>query len=134
VAPLEKENPMNRRMLSTLAVCSALLAATAFIPAAQAGNVAWSVSVGGPGFAVSAGQPGFYGGYYRAPYLRPIARPNYRPWYGAAIVVPPVTYVRPRVIYPYYAPAPVVYAPRPIVYAQPYGYGYPYYAPGNGSY
>ena len=70
---------MNRRTLSTLAVCGALLAAAAFVPTAQAGNVAWSVSVGGPGFAVSAGQPGFYGGYYRAPYLRPIAHPYYRP-------------------------------------------------------
>jgi hypothetical protein len=118
---------MNRRLLSTVAASGALLAAAAFIPTAQAGNVAWSVSVGGPGFAVSAGQPGYYG----SPYLRPVARPYYRPWYGAAVVVPPVAYVRPRVIYPYY-PAPVVYAPRPIVYAQPYGY--PYYAPGSGSY
>ncbi len=125
---------MNRRILSTLAACGALLAAAAYIPVAQAGNVAWSVSVGGPGFAVSAGQPGFYRGYYRAPYLRPIARPYYRPWYGAALVVRPVALVRPRVIYPHYAPAPVVYAPRGIVYAQPYGYGYPYYAPGSGSY
>jgi len=127
---------MNRRILSTVAVCSALLAATAFVPTAHAGNVAWSVSVGGPGFAVSAGQPGYYGGrgYYGAPYLRPIARPYYRPWYGAAVVVPPVAYVRPRVIYPYYAPAPVAYAPRGMIYAQPYANGYPYYAPGSGSY
>jgi hypothetical protein len=118
---------MNRRIFSTLAVGGALLAATAFVPTAQAGNVGWSVSGGGPGFAVSAGQPGFYGGYYRAPYLRPIARPYYRPWYGAPVVVPPVAYVPPRVVYPYYAPAPVVYA-------QPYDYAYPPYVPGNGSY
>ncbi len=51
---------------------ASLLCRSGFVPTAQAGNVAWSVSVGGPGFAVSAGQPGFYGGYYRAPYyVRP---------------------------------------------------------------
>jgi len=97
---------MDRRKLVVLALSGALVAATAFIPAAQASNVAWSVSVGGPGFAVSAGEPAFYGGYgYGAPY-----RPYYRPWHRPAVVVPPVAY-------PYYAPAPVVYAPRPIIYA-----------------
>jgi hypothetical protein len=104
---------MNRRTVIALALGLGILAAASFAPAARAGNVAWGVSVGVPGFAVSAGQPGYYGGrgYYGAPY-----RPYYRPWYRPAVVVSPVAYL-PPLAYPYYAPAPVVYAPRPITYA-----------------
>ncbi len=101
-----------------------LLGAAALSPSvASAGsNVAWSVSVGGPGFAVTAGEPGYFGAPYR-PYYRPHFRPHprpvviappvaYRPWYGPA--VGPVSY---RV----YAPQPVVYGPAPVVVApQPY--------------
>lgn len=139
---------MNRRTITTVALCSTLLvAATALVPTAQAGNVAWGVSVGGPGFQVSAGQPGYYGGggYYGAPY-RPMARPYYRPYYPAtfraAVVVPPLFFAPPPVAYPYYLPAPAVYAPRRVIYAPPpFAYGYPGYAPrqmqsapNNGSY
>src|SRR4029453_14063010 len=110
---------MKLRTLSAITI--ALVAATAaFVPAAHAGNVGWSVSVGGPGFAVSAGQPGYYGGhgYYRAPYNRyTYFRPCDRP-----VFVPQVPYAPPPVVYPYYAPAPIVYAPRPIQYVQRPGY------------
>jgi hypothetical protein len=140
-ALLKRRILMKLRTLSALAI--ALVAATAaFVPTAQAGNVGWSVSVGGPGFAVAAGQPGYYGGhgYYRAPY-HPYARSYayYRPWYRP-VVVPRVTYVAPPVVYPYYAPAPIVYAPRPVQYVERPGYytqqpGWGNeYAPGNGSY
>jgi hypothetical protein len=121
---------MKRLNVIAIACTGTLLAATAFAPVAQAGNVSWGVSIGVPGFGVVAGQPGYYGGrgYYGAPYYpvaRPIYRPYYRPYYRAAVLVPPVVY----------APRRVVYAPQPFVY------GYPGYAaaplpfsPGTGSY
>ncbi len=141
---------MNRRTVATIASCSAFIAATAIAPAAQAGNVSWGVSVGGPGFNVTAGQPGYYGGrgYHGAtyfpvarPYFRPYVRPYYHPWYRAA-VAPPIAYLPPPVAYSYYAPSPVVYATRPAVYApRRFVYAYPGYgpvpmqfAPGNASY
>jgi hypothetical protein len=100
-------NKMNGSKVLVAALGAAAVGAAAmFSPAANAGgNVAWSVSVGGPGFAVTAGQPRW--GHYRAPY-----RPYYRPYYRS--------YYRPAPVYrPYYAPRPVYYAP-PVVYAQPY--------------
>ena len=126
---------MRHRTVTFMKLCATLVAAAAFISTAQAGNVAWGVSVGGPGFNVSAGQPGYFGvhGYRGAPY-RPIARSHYRPYfplaYRAAVVVPPVAY-------PYYAPALVVYAPRPahfaprgVIHAQrPFTYPYAGYGP-----
>ena len=52
---------MNRiKMLAAALGTAAVGAAAMFSPAASAGsNVAWSVSVGGPGFAVTAGEPGW---------------------------------------------------------------------------
>jgi hypothetical protein len=98
---------MNRTKMLVAALGTAAVGAAAmFSPAASAGsNVAWSVSVGGPGFAVTAGPPRYYG----APY-RPYYRPHY---YRPAPVVRP--YYRP-----YYAPRPVYYAPPTVVYSQPY--------------
>ncbi len=94
-------------LLGTLAVG----AAAAFAPAASANNVGWSVSVGVPGIAITAGEPAYYG----APY-----RPYYRPYYRPVVVAPPVVYAP----YAYYPPAPVYrpyryYAPRPVVYGPP---------------
>ena len=128
---------MNRHTL-TLALCSIVLAATtALVPTAHAGNVAWGVSVGGPGFQVTAGQPAYYRGrgFHGAPY-RPIARPYFPLYYQAAfraaVVVPPVFYAPPPVAYPYYAPAPVVIAPRRVIYApRPFAYAYSGYGPGQ---
>jgi hypothetical protein len=111
---------MNRTRIFTAAVGATLIgAATLFSTVASAGNnVAWSVSIGGPGFAVAAGQPAYgrgyvgpayYGAPYR-PYYRPYYNPYYRPYYRPVVVAPPVVYR------PYYAPvvAPYpVYAPRP---------------------
>ena len=116
---------MNHRKIFAAAAASALIGATAlFAPAASAGDVAWSVSFGGPGFGITAGEPayrGYQGGGYRAPY-RPYYRP-YRPHYRPIVVAPPVVYApRPIVYAPYYrgyTPAPVYSVPRPW-----YGYGY----------
>jgi hypothetical protein len=103
---------MNRTKMLVAAAGTALVgAAVMFSTAASAGNVAWSVSVGAPGIAVTAGQPAYYG----APYYRPYYHPYYAP---APVVYRP--YHRP---YRVYAPAPVVYAP-PVVVAP-----VPYYAP-----
>jgi hypothetical protein len=115
---------MNRTRILTASVGTLLVgAASVFAPMASAGNnVGWSVSIGAPGFAVTAGQPawGGYGQvgrpYYSAPY-RPYYRPNYRP----VVVAPPVAYrpwyapVVAPAPYPYYAPRAVVYAPPVVV-------------------
>ena len=133
---------MKRHTLTAITICSTLLGATTvLVETAQAGNVAWGVSVGVPGLQVSAGQPGYYGGrgYYGAPY-RPIVRPYYRPilrpyypaTFRAAVVVPPAYFAPPPVAFPYYPPAPAIYAPRRIVYApQPFAYGFSAYGPGQ---
>ena len=123
---------MKRRTISTSPSGASLLAAaTAFAPAAQAGNVAWSVELGGPGFAVAAGQPGYWRRLLRrARYLRSRShRPYYRPWYRAAVaVLPPVAYVRPPVGLSVLRAragrrgtrSRMVYAPRPIAWAHGY--------------
>jgi hypothetical protein len=83
---------MIRRLSVATAFVAALGAGALFSPTASARDVAWSVSIGAPGVAVSAGYP--YWGY----------RPYYRPYR-----------VRPRVVYR----APVVYDPYPYVYPAP---------------
>lgn len=66
---------------------AALVACAAFETPADAGNVAWGVTVGEPGFAVSAGQPGYAA--WGAPYYAPVVPVPYAP---AVAVVPPVVY------------------------------------------
>ena len=112
---------MKRRTAISTALCATVLAAGAFVvPTAHAGNVAWGVAIGAPGFSVAVGQPGYYGGrgYYRAPFVpvaRPYWRPYYRPYapyaYRPVVVVPQPAYVAPPVSYSYYAPAPY-WSPR----------------------
>ena len=96
---------MLRQTLMGLASAVALASA----PAAYAGDVWWSVSVGAPGMAFNVAPPIVY------------APP------------PPMVYAPPIV----YAPRPVVVAPPPVVYrvpppppvvytGYPYGYGYGY--------
>ncbi len=103
------------RSIALAAALGAVLAGSlAFAPAASANNVAWGVSIGGPGFAVSAGQPAYWGGYRGYGYG--YHHGYYRPY-------------RPAVVYPapvYFAPRPVYVAPRPVYVAPPayYGYGY----------
>lgn len=105
----------NRRALfSTVLGTAALGAAALFAPAASAGSdIAWSLSIGGPGYGLNVGQPAF-GGYYGAPY---------RPYYRPVVVAPPVYYRPPPVVYRpvVVAPRPVYYAPAPVVYG-PRGY------------
>jgi hypothetical protein len=122
---------MSRHLLVAAALAVTTAAGVAFAPAATAGNVAWNVSLGGPGYAVSFGQPGWgpgyvnvgvagcgyncYGGYYAPPVPAPV--------YAPPVVVPYVR-VAPPVVYP----APVVY--RPVVVVAPRGHRHrPYYAP-----
>lgn len=114
---------MKRTRMLVAAVGTALVGAAAlFSTAASAGgNVGWSVSIGAPGIAVTAGQPVYYGAPYR-PYYRPHYTPYYRPYYRPA----------PIVYRPYYPPHRV-YAPRPVVYAPPAVVApRPYYAPPYG--
>lgn len=106
----------SRRIALTTALAATLATGVAFTPAASANNVAWSVSIGAPGFAVSAGQP-YWGGYrgYGYGYGYGYHRPWYRP-------VAPVIYP-----YGYVAPRPVYVAPRPVYYPAPVVNYYGYY-------
>lgn len=103
-----------RRKFLALALAVAGTAASAVNPAA-ANNVAWSVSVGGPGFAVSAGQPAF------GPAFRPGFRPVVRPFVAPVAVRPfgfrPIVVARPAwVARPVFVAAPpVFFAPRPVL-------------------
>jgi hypothetical protein len=109
---------MSRRIAIVTAVASALAAATFFAPAASAGNVAWSVSIGGPGIAIAAAQPGYWGGAgYRGAYgygYRPYYGGYYRPWYRP-VVRPPIVYAPPLA----YAAPVVVSAAVPVPYGVP---------------
>ncbi|MFO1324952.1 MAG: hypothetical protein U1F15_12935 [Burkholderiales bacterium] len=98
--------------------------------AAAGGNVGWSVSIGGPGFAVSAGEPAYGGPVAVAPW-RPVPSPYYRPAFHPRPVFYPPRFARVYVPAPvryyvpaprYYAPAPVVVAPRVVYAPQPWGY------------
>jgi len=90
---------MNRKFLVASALAGTLAIGLAAAPAASASNVGWSVSIGGPGYAVGVGAPAYYG-------------PSY---YGYA---PAPAYVAP----------PVVYS-APVVYPAPYYYSGVYVAP-----
>ena len=106
-----------RRIAFITALAASLAASVAFAPGASANNVAWSVSVGGPGFAVSAGQPRYWGGYRGYGYGYGYG--YYRPWHRP---VAPVIYP-----YGYVAPRPVYVVPRPAYYAPPVVSYYDYY-------
>jgi hypothetical protein len=97
---MEKETPMFRRILLASALAGTLAVGLAVAPAASARD-SWSVSIGVPGVAVTAGSPYYYG---------PYNRPYYRPYYRS-----------------YYAPPPVVYRPVPVYRPYAYGYGPAYY-------
>src|SRR5207244_177158 len=90
---------------SLVAAVGATLAAAglAFAPAAAAHDrVGFNFSIGGPGYAVSVGNPPYY--YYGPHYYH---RHYWRPAY-----VPAPVYVAPPVVYR----APVVVAPAPYYY------------------
>ena len=99
---------------------AALAALVAYAPAASADRVAFSVSVGGPGYALAIGSPGGFYGAYHAPPVAIVPPPRayhpyrYRPHYAPVVVPAPVyrTYYRP-----YYAP--VVVAPQVVVHPHP---------------
>jgi hypothetical protein len=106
----------SRSIVLATAFAGALGAGLAFAPDASANSVAWGVSIGGPGFAIAAGQPAYWGGYRGYRYGYGYGHGYYRPY-------------RPAVIYPapvYAAPRPVYVVPRPVYVAPPayYGYGY----------
>ena len=102
---------MIRRTLLATVLAASAAALAAFAPAASA-HTAWSVTIGAPGFAISAGEPYYYGAPYR-PYWR-------HHYYRYA---PPVVYTPPVYPAPYYAPPRVVYRPA---YVAPRPYYYPY--------
>jgi len=93
---------MYRRILLASALAGTLAVGLVVAPAASANN-SWSVSIGAPGFAVSAGSPVYYGYGYR-PYYRHYYRPYYRPAYVPAPVYYPAPVYRPYV----YSYGPVV--------------------------
>ena len=139
---------MSRHPALAAAVAIATAIGFAYAPAASAGNVAWSVSIGGPGFAVSAGQPGWGPGFvgatvagcgyncgglafrpvaptpvFAAPAVMAVPGPA---WVALPMQAPPVVRVvrvarpAPLVLAPVVV-APVVrrHAPRPVFVAAP---------------
>lgn len=105
-----------RRNALVVAVAVTVGGATLAASSVHANNVAWGVSVGGSGFAVSAGYPGF-----RAP-LRPAFVPVVRPF--MPVVVRPVVF-RPVVVARSgwdhrvaVQPAPGYFVPRPVLAPQ----------------
>ena len=100
---------MVRRFALASFAAAALVASAAFAPPASAGNVAWSVTLGAPGVAVSAGAPGY--GTWGGPYYRPAAP---IPYAASIAIAPPVAYPYgpyAAVVRPYYYPRyrPYVY-------------------------
>lgn len=92
---------MSRRIPAL--ACAAAIACTgtfASLPA-HADRVAWNLTIGGPGFAVSAGQP--WGGWGSGAVVHPVVAP----W--APLVAPG----------PAFMPAPPVFAPRVVPVARP---------------
>lgn len=107
---------MKRRTATAIALCSTLLAATAaFVPTARAGNGAWGVSVGGPGFGVAVGQAGWSGGRaWFGPPLRPFAPVVYRPWLRPVPIIAPISFAPAPVIVPWVAPRRVIVVRQPV--------------------
>jgi hypothetical protein len=114
------------RRLPSLACTAALAFAGAFasLPA-HADRVAWNVTIGGPGFAVSAGQP--WGGFGPAPFVHPVVRPWPRFVAPAPVVVaaPTVRPVRWRHARPVIVAAPVfvpgpAFRPARVVVVRPF--------------
>lgn len=94
---------MSRRMLMSAIGATALATGLALAAPANA-STAWSVSIAGPGYAVSAGVPVYYGHrHWHRAYVAPVVYPA------------PVVYEAP-VLYP--APVVVYRAPR-VVYRAP---------------
>jgi hypothetical protein len=89
---------------------SAALGCAAFVALpAQADSVAWGVSIGGPGYAISAGSPRAGPGFAPSPWIGPRFAPGPvvfapSPWVGPRFAPPP--WAGPR-----FAPAPVFYGP-----------------------
>lgn len=102
---------MTRKFTPAFLVLATFAGSAAILPAAaKAGNVAWSVSIGGPGFAVSAGAPTF------AP--RPVWGPAWGAGWGPAWHPAPGP-VRVAPFVPAFAPPPrVVLAPPPPIFVR----------------
>jgi len=99
---------LRRKALIAAVGATLAVAGLAAAPAAEAhgGNVGFSFSIAGPGYAVGVGNAPYYAPTYATPYYAPPA-------------------------YSYYAPpvytAPVVVAAPYRPYYRPYYYGRPYY-------
>jgi hypothetical protein len=104
---------MKRRTLFASVLAAAAVTAASFAPAASA-RTAWNVTIGAPGFVVSAGEPYVAAPYYAAPAYRPYWHHHHHHYRYAPPVVyePAPVYVPPRVVYrPAYVDPPVVYRP-----------------------
>ena len=92
-----------RTSLATAVGALGLAAAAFYAPAASADRVGFSVSVGGPGYALSVGNYGYGYGYYDywrpAPVVVAPYAPYYRPYYPRPVVVAPPVVYRPYPVY-----------------------------------
>jgi hypothetical protein len=104
---------MTRPLAVTVAIVATLGSCLLQASTASAERVAWNLSVGGPGYAINVGQPGFRGG--NAAVLGPRHPGAWRPWHRPAYVpmLPaPFVYVA--------APMPAVVGFLPVTYPAPY--------------
>jgi len=114
---------MKRTRIFAATVATVLIGAGALSSsvASASNNVGWSVSIGAPGFAVTAGQPAFGPGYATPAYYGAPFRPYFRPHLRRVVVAPPIVYnpwyapVVSAVPFPAYAPRAAFYAPPVVV-------------------
>jgi hypothetical protein len=101
-----------RKIMQRIPVVTGVLALAGLALAAPAqARTVWSVSIGGPGYALGAG-PAYYGYPHRHWHPRYVAAP---------IVYPAPVVLAPRVVYraPVAYAAPVVYPAPRVVYSAP---------------
>ena len=104
---------MTRPLEVTVAIVATVGSCLLQANSASAERVAWGLSVGGPGYAINVGQPGFWGG--SAVVYGPRHPVAWRAWHRPAFVSAP--------------PWPVVYAaplPQSVAYLPPVGYPAPF--------
>ena len=93
---------------ATLAATAVAAIALAHASVASADSKYFNVTVGGPGYVVSAGSAGIGVGFYGG-------APVY-PAYAVPLVAPAPVYVAPPVAYRPYRPYRAYYAPPPVAY------------------
>lgn len=116
---------MYKTLVATVLSASALIAA----PAAQAGDISWSIGISAPGIGTVISNAPSYAGSYYAPVPVYASEPYYAPVrsYGPQVVYAPEVYYSSEVYYapePYHVRQPVRRVAPPVVYGPQRGPNY----------